>query len=509
MTAMKRIILLTIAAVLCFTDFSYGGMLRVPHIDLQRVKEARKSEVKVVGVPKEVKEGETRVGLTDKEVRELTEKGVVVLIEKGAGEKSNISDMAFKAAGAVIVDSAAEVWEKADIIKKIKEPLPQEYSYLREGLIVFTYFHLANPENKELTEKLIESGVTAIAYETILDENGTTFLLVPMSRVAGWVAGIWAAVYRNTDNSYSEYIDNKTHLIKWNVVDKANERVKRFHNEIIGAENLKNLKASDFNFSEDVLLQIPKGGPGNVLILGGGHVGRESAYMSLITGSKSIVITEVGSERRKELTDFFRLKGYGNRVKVIDPGKDPENPTKELRMLMEEADTIIGGVYIRSEKGSATAPLLISEKLLEEISHKKKKIIIDVACDQGGNIAPALTEGYNDLYEHPTTTHEFPARLDTFGNLRIAVMNMPAAFGEIASAFLDEATQPLLVALSSGEPFDEILSKQPEIESGICVREGFILDREAAETHDIATTLTKPTSFFSDRFSREELRNSL
>lgn len=227
--------------------------------------------------------------------------------------------------------------------------------------------------------------------------------------------------------------------------------------------------------------------------------------MSLITGSKSIVITEVGSERRRELTDFFRLKGYGNRVKVIDPGKDPENPPKELRMLMEEADTIIGGVYIRSEKGSATAPLLINEKLLEEISHKKKKIIIDVACDQGGNIAPALTH----KYQHPATSHSSPARLDIFNNLRISVMNIPAAFGEIASAFLNEATQPLLVALSSREPFDEILSKHPEIESGVCVRERFILDQEAAETHGIATTLTKPNSIFSDSFHREGLHNSL
>ncbi|RKY02523.1 alanine dehydrogenase, partial [Candidatus Poribacteria bacterium] len=140
----------------------------------------------VIGVPKEIKEGERRVGMRPSGVRLLVSEGHHVIVEEGAGRLSGISDEEFKEAGAEVVPSAEEVWGRADMIVKVKEPQPSEYGFLREGLILFTYLHLgANPE---LAWKLAESGVTAIAYETVELDDGSLPLQRPMSEIAGRMA---------------------------------------------------------------------------------------------------------------------------------------------------------------------------------------------------------------------------------------------------------------------------------------------------------------------------------
>src|SRR5271170_3997736 len=137
----------------------------------------------IVGVPKEVKDHETRVGLVPSGVIALREAGHRVLVETNAGAGSSLPDQDYRDAGAEIMGNGAEVWSKADLVVKVKEPQPSEYAHFRPGLILFTYLHLA--PLPELTGKLLETKVSGVAYETILETNGTLPLLTPMSEVAG------------------------------------------------------------------------------------------------------------------------------------------------------------------------------------------------------------------------------------------------------------------------------------------------------------------------------------
>ncbi len=141
------------------------------------------SEMTIVGVPREVKVDEHRVAITPDGVRELARHGVEVVIERGAGADSAIPDADYAAAGARLVPVAANVWDQADLICKVKEPQPEEYAHLREGLVVFAYFHLA--AYRDVAEALLAGGVTAVAYETVQTADGELVLLAPMSEVAG------------------------------------------------------------------------------------------------------------------------------------------------------------------------------------------------------------------------------------------------------------------------------------------------------------------------------------
>jgi alanine dehydrogenase len=143
----------------------------------------------IIGVPKELKDHESRVGIVPSGVKTLADNSHKVLVESRAGELSSIDDEDYKHAGGHIVASAAEVWQKADMVVKVKEPIPSEFKYLRKDLVLFTYLHLA--PLPELTEQLLKNKVTGIAYETIRDGSGTLPLLTPMS-VAD-EASFWAA----------------------------------------------------------------------------------------------------------------------------------------------------------------------------------------------------------------------------------------------------------------------------------------------------------------------------
>ena len=140
----------------------------------------------IIGIPSEVKDNEYRVAATPEGVRELTHTGHRVLIQAGAGVGSAIADADFSRVGAVMLDTAAEVWGEAEMVLKVKEPVPDEFGFLREGLILFTYLHLA--AGRELTEALMHNGVAAVAYETVQDPQGRLPLLAPMSEIAGRMA---------------------------------------------------------------------------------------------------------------------------------------------------------------------------------------------------------------------------------------------------------------------------------------------------------------------------------
>lgn len=146
----------------------------------------------IIGIPKEIKNNENRVALPPSGVFDLTNRGHQVLVEKDAGKGSAITDEEYAAAGATIIDSAADVWA-AEMVMKVKEPLPEEYQYFRKGLLLFTYLHLA--ANKPLTEALVNSGVNAIAYENVQPADNTLPLLAPMSEIAGRMAAQIGANY--------------------------------------------------------------------------------------------------------------------------------------------------------------------------------------------------------------------------------------------------------------------------------------------------------------------------
>ncbi|MFA5889438.1 MAG: alanine dehydrogenase [Actinomycetota bacterium] len=147
----------------------------------------------IIGVPREVMESEYRVAMTPVGVRELTAEGNRVLIQRSAGDGSSIPDAAFERAGATLVETAEETWSGADLVCKVKEPLPAEFKYLQPGVTLFTYLHLA--AHRDVTKALAESGCVAIAYETVQAENGSLPLLTPMSEVAGRMAPHVAATH--------------------------------------------------------------------------------------------------------------------------------------------------------------------------------------------------------------------------------------------------------------------------------------------------------------------------
>src|SRR3954453_23153908 len=152
----------------------------------------------IIGCPKEIKTREYRVGLVPGGVAALTGRGHQVLMEKGAGVGSGIPDTAYEATGAKIVDKSADVWARAEMIVKVKEPVASEYGLMREGQIVYTYFHLA--ADKPLTKALIDRKIAAVAYETIQTEDGQLPLLKPMSEVAGRMAVQVGAMYLQKEN---------------------------------------------------------------------------------------------------------------------------------------------------------------------------------------------------------------------------------------------------------------------------------------------------------------------
>jgi len=271
-----------------------------------------------VGVPKEIKNHEYRVAITPIGVHELTAHGHEVLIEKSAGVGSSIADEEYVAAGATILDSADDVWGSVDLVLKVKEPVAEEYHRLREGLTLFTYLHLA--ADKPLTEQLLASKVTAIAYETVQLPSGSLPLLYPMSEVAGCLA------------------------------------------PQVGAHSL--MKAEG---GRGVLM----GGVGGVqnakvVIIGAGVSGQNAANIALGLGAD---VTLLDTDLDKLRMSFWR---YDNRVHGIASSK------LAIEQQVMEADLVIGAVLVAGAK----APTLVSNDLVSRM--KPGSVLVDIAVDQGG-----------------------------------------------------------------------------------------------------------------------------
>ncbi|GIP52670.1 alanine dehydrogenase [Paenibacillus vini] len=257
----------------------------------------------IIGVPKETKNNEHRVGMTPGSVVSYVQAGHQVLVESGAGEGIGFGDQDYEAAGARIVPTAAEAWA-AEMVVKVKEPIPEEFGYFREGLILFTYLHLA-PE-PELTKALVERGVTAIAYETIQLDDGRLPLLMPMSEVAGRMS-----------------IQIGAHFL-----EKAH-----------GGKGL-------------LLGGVPGVEPGKVTVIGGGIVGTNAARMAVGLGAE-VTIIDLSAERLRQIDEMFM-----GRVKTLI-----SNPFN-IAQAVQRADLLIGAVLIPG----ARAPRLVTEDMVKAMS---------------------------------------------------------------------------------------------------------------------------------------------
>jgi len=292
-----------------------------------------------IGLPKEIKDNESRVGMTPGAVKALTKRGHKVLVEKSAGVESSISDEEYQAAGADIVPYAEDAWS-ADMVVKVKEPIAAEYNYLRQDLILFTYLHLAS--DKPLTEALLASGTTGIAYETVQTANGQLPLLTPMSEVAGRMATQVGATYLQ-----------KSH----------------------GGRGV-------------LMGGVPGVAPANVVILGAGIVGTNAARVAVGLGAH-VTVLDISHDRLKYLDDIYR----GHLQTRISDEYNIED-------VICEADLVIGAVLIPGGR----APWLITRNMLPTM--RKGSVIVDVAVDQGGCVETTrATTHSNPTFEIDGVVH--------------------------------------------------------------------------------------------------------
>jgi alanine dehydrogenase len=292
-----------------------------------------------IGVAKEIKTDEYRVALTPAGARELVQRGHDVNVEIGAGDGSSFPDAAYEAVGARI-GSVEDVWGEAELLLKVKEPIEPEYGRLREGLVLFTYLHIAADE--PLTRALVESGITAVAYETVETDQRALPLLAPMSEIAGRLAA-QAGAY--------------------------------FLEKPLGGRGL-------------LLAGVPGVAPGRVLIIGGGIVGYNAAVIALGLGA-NVTILERSIDRMRHLDEVL-----SGRVSLV------MSSTLQIEESVTEADVVIGAVLIPG----ALAPKLITREMLRGM--KDGAVFCDVAIDQGGCAETSRPTTHSEpVYEVEGVTH--------------------------------------------------------------------------------------------------------
>ena len=283
-----------------------------------------------IGIPLEIKDQEFRVSMVPAGVRTLTGLGHTVLIQRGAGTGSGISDDEYAAAGGIIINSAEELFGMADIIVKVKEPLHAEYPLLRRGQVLFTFLHLA--AERGLTEAIINSGIIAIAYETVQLDNGSLPLLIPMSEIAGRIAAI------------------------------------------SGAYHLQRAQGG----SGVLISGIPGVLPGRITILGAGTVGQNAARMAAGLGA-SVVMIDRNFQTLRFIDDI-----HAGRIMTLSSNEH------NVEDAVLSSDIVIGAVLIPGSK----APFLINRELVGRM--RKGSVIVDVSIDQGGCVETSRPTTHSD-----------------------------------------------------------------------------------------------------------------
>jgi alanine dehydrogenase len=355
-----------------------------------------------VGVPTETKADEYRVALTPVGARELAEHGHEVMVQRGAGEGSAISDSDYEAQGARIVPEAEEVWAGADLVLGVKEPQPDEVRLLRAESTLFTYLHLAPAP--ELTRGLCDSGATCVAYETVEDAQGRLPLLAPMSEIAGKIATQAGAF----------------------MLEKP-----------LGGRGI-------------LLGGVPGVASANVMIIGGGAVGMNAAFIA-IGMEADVFVYDTSIDRLRELDIAF-----GGRASTVF------SSTLSIEERLPDIDLVIGGVLLHG----ARAPHVIKRDQLSLM--KKHSVLVDVAIDQGGCFESS----------RPTTHHEPTYELD--GVIHYCVTNMPGAVPISSTYALTNATLPYLLALAD-HGVAEAARRDPGLKLGINVAGGKVTHPAVAE----------------------------
>jgi len=355
-----------------------------------------------VGIPSEVKTDEYRVAITPIGVRELSERDHEVVIESGAGSGSAISDDDFVAQGARIVPLAGDVWAEADLILKVKEPQPKEVARLRAEQTLFTYLHLAPAP--ELTRGLCDSGATSVAYETIEDPQGRLPLLAPMSEIAGKIATQAGAF----------------------MLERP-----------LGGRGI-------------LLGGVPGVGPANVMVIGGGAVGMNAAFIA-IGMEADVFVYDTNIDRLRALDVAF-----GGRASTVF------SSTLSIEERLPDMDLVIGGVLVHG----ARAPHVIKRDQLRLM--KKHAVLVDVAIDQGGCFETS----------RPTTHTDPTYEVDEI--IHYCVANMPGAVPITSTYALTNATLPYVLALAE-RGIVEAAERDPGLKLGINVAGGKVTHPAVAE----------------------------
>ncbi|MSR76651.1 MAG: hypothetical protein EXS63_00260 [Candidatus Omnitrophica bacterium] len=374
----------------------------------------------ILGIPKEIKTLEKRVGLTPDGASHLIGKGITVLVETRAGAESGFSDADYQKAGAQIIPSPEKLYALAGLIQKVKEPLSAEFPLLRKEHTLFCFLHLASQENCALKDALVHSRCTAVGFET-LRVDGRLPLLAPMSQIAGGLAAGYAAMIPSQIKvagetiSYHPFFRDEMETIA-KTYPKANES---YH-------------------------------LGSVVIFGAGVAGIAALEVAKKLGGRIIMI-EKNLESRK------RLASQGIAVLA---------PEDSLDDILKSADVLIGCAHAMGQR----ANYVITQDQLAKASIIKKKIILDISIDQGGNFP-----------ESHSTSYQNPLCLDSLGNIRFAVPNIPSLAGTSASRMLTEASLPYteLLALKGPSAFE---SSTP-LSEAINIRNGEILIEAIRQAH--------------------------
>jgi alanine dehydrogenase len=355
-----------------------------------------------IGVPTEIKPDEYRVSLTPAGVRELVEHDHEVIVQAGAGAGSTISDDEYEAQGARIVPDAQAVFDQAELILGVKEPQPDEVSMLKPHHTLFTYLHLAPAP--ELTRGLCESGATCIAYETVEDSRGRLPLLAPMSEVAGKIATQAGAFF----------------------LEKP-----------MGGRGV-------------LLGGVPGVAAATVMIIGGGVVGQNAAFIA-IGMEAEVYVFDRNIDRLRELDVAF-----GGRASTI------YSSTLAVEEMLPQADLVIGAVLVHG----ARAPYVVRREQLGLM--RERAVLVDVSIDQGGCFETSRPTTHSDpVYEVDGITH-------------YCVTNMPGAVPVTSTFALTNATLPYVLSLADNG-VEEALAKDPGLRPGVNVANGRVTHPAVAE----------------------------
>jgi alanine dehydrogenase len=363
----------------------------------------------IIGVPKEIKNNENRVALTPAGAKELIKRGHQVYVQQTAGLGSGFSDEDYKTAGASLLPSIEATYQIAEMIMKVKEPIESEYSLIKPNQLLFTYFHFASYE--PLTKAMVASKAICLAYETVEKADRSLPLLVPMSEVAGRMAIQKGANY----------------------LEKP-----------LGGRGI-------------LLGGVPGVLPAKVLILGGGIVGTQAAWMAAGLGA-DVIIMDVSLPRMRYLADVMPAN-----VKTMMSNE------YNIREQIKQADLIVGAVLIPGAK----APHLITKDMLKDM--KKGTVLVDVAVDQGGCIETCKP-----------TTHENPTYIID-DVVHYCVANMPGAVPYTSTLALTNATLPYAIQLAD-KGWKKAAQENSDLVPGLNVIQGEIVYKAVAEAFNMPYT---------------------